>query len=59
MTPENPSSPKPDKPISPELERHLSDPGQKTEEISGEQARSAKPDASPTKPGATTENQPT
>lgn len=59
MTHDNPSSLQQDESISPELERHLSDPAQKTEETSGEQAQVAKPDMSPTEPGATTENQPT
>lgn len=59
MTPEDRPSTNPAEPISPELDRHLSDPAQKTEEISGEQDRAAKPDPSPTEPGATSENQPT
>lgn len=48
-----------DEPLSPELERHLADPAQKTEEVSGEQERARTSDQTPTEPGATTENQPT
>lgn len=41
------------------LEKHLSDPAEKTEEASGEQERARKQSESPTEPGATTEQQPT
>lgn len=57
------TTPKPtatdDEPLSPELERHLADPAEKTEEVSGEQERARQSSESPTEPGATTEGQPT
>lgn len=48
-----------DKPISPELDRHLSDPAEMTEQVSGQQDRAQTRDQSPTEPGVTTEQQPT
>lgn len=65
MTPVPETSQNPDD-LSPELDRHLSDPAQKTEEVSGEQDKAARrngtpsqQDEIPTEPGVSTENQPT
>lgn len=57
--PDTKPTPDADEPLSPELERHLADPSQKTEEVSGEQDRARQADETPTEPGATTEGQPT
>jgi hypothetical protein len=51
--------PKDDQPLSPELERHLSDPAEKTEEVSGEHERARQYEAVPTEPDVTSEQQPT
>ena len=59
MTTEPKPAPDAEAPLSPELERHLSDPAQKTEEVAGEQERARRAAESPTEPGASTEQQPT
>ena len=59
MTPGANSRTTDDEPLSPELERHLSSPAEKTEEVSGEQDRARRAAESPTDPDATTEQQPT
>ena len=48
-----------DKPLNPELDRHLSDPAEKTEEVAGEQERAKQHPVVPTDPNASTEQQPT
>ena len=59
MTPDTKPDPNADEPLSPELERHLSDSAEKTEEVAGEQERAKQATESPTEPGVTTEGQPT
>ncbi|MDX7952591.1 hypothetical protein P7D22_15580 [Lichenihabitans sp. Uapishka_5] len=54
-----PPMPEIETPLDPALERHLSDPAEMTEEVSGAQERARQRAESPTEPDATTEGQPT
>lgn len=59
MMPDTKPNQNADDALDPALERHLSDPAEKTEEVSGEQERARRSAENPTESEASTEQQPT